>query len=152
MGSVQGQDEREKERGGQSVKVKERGGQSVRKKERESHQSAAVSVKMKERGGQSVREKERESQSAAVSVKEKERGGQSAREKERVNQRAREKVQKSQSAMVGAWVGRDRLRPTHLRATLTRLLDREREEWQPTVSTYATHSQVCNESLCFVYY
>lgn len=32
---------------------------------------------------------------------------------------------------MGVWVGRDRLRPTHLRATLTRLRDKERREWQP---------------------
>lgn len=34
---------------------------------------------------------------------------------------------------MGVWVGGDRLRPTHLRATLTRLTEKERREWQPCV-------------------
>ncbi|XP_069973035.1 cyclin-I [Penaeus vannamei] len=36
------------------------------------------------------------------------------------------------------WVGQDRLRPTHLRATLTRLLQREIEEWEPVTFSYIT--------------
>ncbi|KAK8392456.1 hypothetical protein O3P69_014663 [Scylla paramamosain] len=34
---------------------------------------------------------------------------------------------------VGVWVGGDRLRPTHLRATLTRLREKERRDWQPCI-------------------
>lgn len=37
-----------------------------------------------------------------------------------------------------AWVGRERLRPTHLRSTLTRLLEHENEGWEPLTFNYIT--------------
>ncbi|XP_066939087.1 uncharacterized protein [Macrobrachium rosenbergii] len=46
--------------------------------------------------------------------------------------------QSSHSVASIAWVGQDRLRPTHLRATLTRLLQRESEEWEPLTFGYVT--------------
>ncbi|KAK8728284.1 hypothetical protein OTU49_009212 [Cherax quadricarinatus] len=41
-------------------------------------------------------------------------------------------------AALVAWVGRERLRPTHLRANLTRLLERESEGWEPLTFNYNT--------------
>lgn len=46
--------------------------------------------------------------------------------------------QKVGQAALIAWVGRERLRPTHLRATLTRLLEHESEEWEPFTFNYIT--------------